>query len=83
MPENLGFPINTPYDDFMFAIESNGKSAFFASDRSSKDGQVMVCRYVVEPVVEKIVIKTEEDFAEQAELQVTPGAEAEYERILQ
>ena len=82
MPENLGFPINTPYDDFMFAIESNGKSAFFASDRSSKDGQVMVCRYVVEPVVEKIIIKTEEDFAEQAELQVTPGAEAEYERIL-
>ncbi len=82
MPENLGFPINTPYDDFMFAIESNGKSAFFASDRSSKEGQVMVCRYVVEPVVEKIIIKTEEDFAEQAELQVTPGAEAEYERIL-
>ncbi|MBO4613509.1 MAG: PD40 domain-containing protein, partial [Bacteroidales bacterium] len=80
-PENLGFPINTPYDDFMYAVESNGKSAFFASDRSSKDGQVMVCRYVVEPEVEKIEIKTEEDFAEQAELPVTPGAEAEYNRI--
>ncbi|MBR3799411.1 MAG: PD40 domain-containing protein [Bacteroidales bacterium] len=80
-PENLGFPINTPYDDFMYAIESNGKSAFFASDRSSKDGQVMVCRYVLEPDVEKIMIKTEEDLAEHAELPVTPGAEAEYERI--
>ncbi|MBQ2573224.1 MAG: PD40 domain-containing protein, partial [Bacteroidales bacterium] len=82
-PENLGFPINTPYDDFMYAIESNGNSAFFASDRSSKDGQVMVCRYIVEEIPEKIHIETEEHLAEQAELPITPGAEAEYNRILQ
>ena len=82
-PENLGFPINTPYDDFMYAIESNGNSAFFASDRTSKDGQVMVCRYIVEETPEKLHIETEEHLAEQAELPITPGAEAEYNRIVQ
>ncbi|MBO7651474.1 MAG: PD40 domain-containing protein, partial [Bacteroidales bacterium] len=82
-PENLGFPINTPYDDFMYAVESNGNSAFFASDRSSKDGQVMVCRYIVEETPEKLHIETEEHLAEQAELPITPGAEAEYNRIVQ
>ncbi|MBO7134837.1 MAG: PD40 domain-containing protein, partial [Bacteroidales bacterium] len=82
-PVNLGFPINTPYDDFMYAIESNGNSAFFASDRTSKDGQVMVCRYIVEEEPTKVHIETEEHLAEQADLPVTPGAEAEYNRILQ
>ncbi|MBR5982092.1 MAG: PD40 domain-containing protein, partial [Bacteroidales bacterium] len=81
-PQNLGFPINTPYDDFMYAIEANGSSAFFASDRSSKEGQVMVCRYIIEDEYEQIKIETEEDFAEKAELPVTPGAEADYDRIV-
>ncbi|MBO7480565.1 MAG: PD40 domain-containing protein, partial [Bacteroidales bacterium] len=81
-PENLGFPINTPYDDFMYAIEANGKSAFFASDRVSKEGQVMVCRYIVDGGGELIKIESEEELAQNAELPVTPGADVEYERSL-
>ena len=81
-PENLGFPINTPYNDFMYAIESNGGSAFFASDRVSKDGQLMVCRYVVNDGGDLIRIDSEEEFSQKAELPVSPGAEAEYEKNL-
>jgi len=38
-PENLGFPINSPDDDGYFRLASDGRSAFFASDRLGGMGQ--------------------------------------------
>lgn len=32
-PENLGYPINTPFEEFGLVVSANGKSAFYASDR--------------------------------------------------
>jgi outer membrane protein OmpA-like peptidoglycan-associated protein/tetratricopeptide (TPR) repeat protein len=32
-PENLGYPINTPFEEFGLVVSSDGKSAFYASDR--------------------------------------------------
>ena len=37
-PENLGYPINTPYDDFFFSSTANGKYAFIASNRAGGQG---------------------------------------------
>lgn len=37
-PINLGFPINTPYDDFFFAATANGKYAYIASNREGGKG---------------------------------------------
>lgn len=37
-PVNLGYPINTPYDDFFFASTANGKFAYIASNRSGGKG---------------------------------------------
>ncbi len=37
-PENLGYPINTPYDDFFFAGTANGKYAYIASNRKGGKG---------------------------------------------
>lgn len=38
-PVNMGYPINTPYDDFFFASTANGKFAYIASNREGgKDG---------------------------------------------
>lgn len=37
-PENLGYPINTPYDDFFFASTANGKFAYIASNRPEGKG---------------------------------------------
>ncbi|MDX1652789.1 MAG: OmpA family protein [Brumimicrobium sp.] len=37
-PVNLGYPINTPYDDFFFASTASGKYAFIASNRDGGQG---------------------------------------------
>lgn len=37
-PRNLGYPINTPYDDLFFAATANGKYAYVASNRSGGEG---------------------------------------------
>lgn len=37
-PVNLGYPINTPYDDFFFAGTANGKFAYIASNRAGGEG---------------------------------------------
>jgi len=37
-PENMGYPINTSYDDFFFASTANGKFAYIASNRSGGQG---------------------------------------------
>jgi outer membrane protein OmpA-like peptidoglycan-associated protein len=37
-PVNMGYPINTPYDDFFFASTANGKFAYIASNRAGGKG---------------------------------------------
>ncbi|MCO5259983.1 MAG: OmpA family protein [Crocinitomicaceae bacterium] len=37
-PQNMGYPINTPYDDFFFAPTANGKFAYIASNRDGGKG---------------------------------------------
>ncbi len=37
-PINMGFPINTPYDELYFTISANGKKAYFASNRDGGNG---------------------------------------------
>ena len=41
-PENLGFPINSPYDDFCFVPNSNGDTAIFASNREVAGDSIVV-----------------------------------------
>ena len=37
-PVNLGYPINTPYDDLFYASTANGKFAYIASNRNGGEG---------------------------------------------
>ncbi len=37
-PVNMGYPINTPYDDFFFSTTANGKYAYIASNREGGQG---------------------------------------------
>lgn len=37
-PVNLGYPINTPYDDFFFSPTANGKFAYISSNRAGGSG---------------------------------------------
>jgi len=37
-PINMGYPINTPYDDFFFSSSANGKYAYITSNRAGGKG---------------------------------------------
>jgi outer membrane protein OmpA-like peptidoglycan-associated protein/tetratricopeptide (TPR) repeat protein len=37
-PVNMGYPINTPYDDFFFSSTANGKFAYISSNRAGGKG---------------------------------------------
>lgn len=49
-PENIDFPINTPDDDILYITDIDNKLAYFASSRSSKQGELTVYRVKVDPV---------------------------------
>ena len=38
VPENLGYPINTPTNDNYFTLTANGKTGFFSSERKGGKG---------------------------------------------
>ena len=38
VPKNMGYPINSPYDDFMFMPSLNDEEAYFISNRRSPTG---------------------------------------------
>jgi hypothetical protein len=46
-PQNMGFPINSPYDDFVFITDEFNHSCSFASDRSTGPGEIMVYRIMI------------------------------------
>jgi tetratricopeptide (TPR) repeat protein len=47
-PENLGFPINSPYDDFVFITDEFNRSASFVSTRNTAPNQATVYRIKLE-----------------------------------
>lgn len=47
MPENVGMPFNSPYNDYMYVIDEYNNLGWFASDRLQPEGKV--CIYVFIP----------------------------------
>lgn len=46
-PDNIGMPFNSPYNDYMYAIDDFNNLGWFASDRYQPEGKV--CVYVFVP----------------------------------
>ena len=46
-PRNLGMPYNSPYDDFMLAIDEQNGIGWWATDRKRLDGKVTVYVFAV------------------------------------
>lgn len=57
MPENMGFPFNSPHDDFLFINSSDGKYSLFASNRDCSKDSVFL--YVLE--YEPLAVRTPVD----------------------
>ncbi|MDR0939595.1 MAG: tetratricopeptide repeat protein [Mediterranea sp.] len=47
VPENVGMPFNSPYNDYMYAVDEYNNLGWFASDRYQPEGKV--CVYVFVP----------------------------------
>lgn len=46
-PQNMGMPYNSPYDDFMMAIDEQNGVGWWATDRKRLDGKVTVYVFAV------------------------------------
>ncbi len=57
-PENLNFPINTPFDDILYVPDTLGKFARFSSTRNSVDGLIYVYKIGIDKQEEQ------QDFAQ-------------------
>lgn len=47
--ENIGFPFNSPANDYMFAVDEENHVAYFATDRFVADSLVTVYSFIWEP----------------------------------
>jgi len=45
-PENIGFPFNSPANDYMMVIDEQHKIGWFASDRNQPAGKVIIYSFV-------------------------------------
>ena len=59
-PVNMGYPINTPYDDFFFAATANGKFAYISSNRAGGKGGYDIYRVTFFGPEKKPVVETED-----------------------
>ncbi len=65
VPENLGAPVNSSFDDFSFIIDKSGKAGFFASARPGGEGSDDIYAFKALPAKEtkkkKAKVSTEEE----------------------
>lgn len=59
MPDNVGMPFNSPFNDYMYVIDEYNNLGWFASDRYQPEGKV--CIYVFVPNESKEIYNFEGD----------------------
>lgn len=57
-PENVGMPFNSPYNDYMLAIDETLNVGWFATDRYQPEGKVVI--YLFIPNKETVIYKGED-----------------------
>ncbi|HEY4788799.1 MAG TPA: hypothetical protein VIH57_22260, partial [Bacteroidales bacterium] len=69
-PINLGFPINSPYDDFLFVPSDDQSTAWFASNRESKGGNLTIYSIRFSKTYSLVELPSNSDFISLAHLTV-------------
>ncbi|MBL4652752.1 MAG: OmpA family protein [Flavobacteriales bacterium] len=60
VPINLGYPINTPYDDQFFAATANGKYAYISSNRPGGAGGTDIYKVTFWGLEKQVIVDTED-----------------------
>ena len=59
MPENVGMPFNSPYNDYMMVIDEHNKIGWFATDRYMPKGKVTIYKFI--PNEQKRTIRSDDN----------------------
>lgn len=84
-PQNMGMPYNSPYNDYMLAIDETTGAGWFASDRSAAPGKVTI--YVFAPSQTRVNYPADDPMlayhAQMSSLEISnsPAAAAARDRI--
>ncbi len=74
-PENMDFPINSPFDDIMYVTDAKNEFAYFASKRETNNKEISVYRIQVDRNRHEKPVENIDEIIEKAKLNVTPLAE--------
>lgn len=74
-PENLDFPINSPFDDILFIPSQDMETACFASNRESQESMFAVCKIKLESNAPYLEYVSNEQIRNSAHLKVNYVAE--------
>lgn len=75
-PENLGFPINSPYDDYVFITDDFNRTASFVSTRNTGPNQVTIYRIELEQDTTGIRFVNIDEIRKASQLQIEPVRQA-------
>lgn len=74
-PINLDFPINTPYDDYLYITDKDNFYAFFTSNRETRDNNITVYKILVDKNPIKREFKDLEEIINVSRLEVSSLAD--------
>ena len=60
IPVNMGYPINTPYDDHFFAATASGKYAYISSNREGGQGGLDIYKVTFWGKPKELIVDTED-----------------------
>ena len=80
-PENLDFPTNTPYDDFLYVADSKDVYAYFSSNRETYGDKISVYKILIDHFPERKPIAGIEEIKAKAKLQVSDKETIEKTKI--
>jgi hypothetical protein len=74
-PVNLDFPINTPYDDYLYIPDKENFYAFFTSNRETRDNNITVYKIIVDKNPQKREYKDLEEIKNISKLNISSIAQ--------
>ncbi|MDE6633007.1 MAG: hypothetical protein K2K23_08410 [Muribaculaceae bacterium] len=84
-PIGLGYPFNSPYNEFMMAIDEDNGIGWWVTDRNCLDGQVSIYIFKTNEVRKNYVLDEEDDIISLAridDISVTQDPSTDYVRML-
>lgn len=83
-PQNIGMPYNSPYDDYMLAIDEITGVGWWATDRNNHDGKITIYKFIPKDMRVNYAIDNPDlrNLAHIKSIRDTWQADADYSEIL-